>query len=279
MPGGPAPGQRGPVRAHPADAERGHRRRGVLDVHRPGPAAGRRPAQPGRRRDPAPPAHHPAPVQRLAPNFAFTWQSPSRIPLPAGMGFQHAELQAVRMSDYTTTAARPNRGFLQTARAQHVALPPMLLGTAWTLPLHPDTPARHTTTSTSSPRCSGSTPPTGKTRNATAKPATTTRRLASTPQAPSWTKSGRHARLPVPVRILAAMRTANRHRPSRPSPPQRPGHRRPSPGEPGRTGRHTAPRRARWPILHPGGRTSGTITGSYGCTRSGSGTRACSSTR
>ena len=129
------------------------------------------------------------PSSGLLPNFAFTWQSPSRIPLPAGMGFQHAELPAVRMSDYTTTAARPNRGFLQTARAQHVALPPMLLGTAWTLPLHPDTPARHTTTSTSSPRCSGSTPPTGKTRNATAKPATTTRRLASTPQAPSWTKT------------------------------------------------------------------------------------------
>jgi hypothetical protein len=42
------------------------------------------------------------------------------------------------MSEYTT-APRPNRGFMRAARAQRVALPPMLLEVVWSLPLHPDT--------------------------------------------------------------------------------------------------------------------------------------------
>ena len=57
------------------------------------------------------------------------------------MGFRRAELPAVRMSDYTT-ATRPSRGFMQAARAQRVALPPMLLDAVWSLPLHPDTPGQ-----------------------------------------------------------------------------------------------------------------------------------------
>ena len=55
------------------------------------------------------------------------------------MGFGRAGLPAVRMSGYTT-AARPSPGFMQAARAQRVALPPMLLNIVWSLPLHPDTP-------------------------------------------------------------------------------------------------------------------------------------------
>jgi len=74
-------------------------------------------------------------------DVAFTWRSPSQVPLPGGMGFHRAELPAVRMSEYTT-APRSNRGFMQAARAQRVALPPMLLEVVWSLPLHPDTPGQ-----------------------------------------------------------------------------------------------------------------------------------------
>ena len=42
------------------------------------------------------------------------------------------------MSGYTT-AARPSRDFSQAARAQRVALPPLLLDVIWSLPLHPGT--------------------------------------------------------------------------------------------------------------------------------------------
>jgi hypothetical protein len=69
-------------------------------------------------------------------DIAFTWQSPSQVPLPRGMGFTGAELPAVRMSGYTT-ATRRSPGFMQEARAQRVALPPMLLDVIWSLPLHP----------------------------------------------------------------------------------------------------------------------------------------------
>jgi hypothetical protein len=72
-------------------------------------------------------------------DIAFTWRSPSQVPLPGGMGFRRAELPAVRMSEYTT-APRSNRDFTQAARAQRVALPPMLLEGVWSLPLHPDSP-------------------------------------------------------------------------------------------------------------------------------------------
>ncbi len=74
-------------------------------------------------------------------DVAFTWRSPSQVPLPGGMGFRRAELPAVRMSEYTI-APRSNRGFMRAARAQRVALPPMLLEVVWSLPLHPDTPGQ-----------------------------------------------------------------------------------------------------------------------------------------
>ena len=81
------------------------------------------------------------PSGSLLREIAFTWRSPSQVPLPGGMGFGRAGLPAVRMSGYTT-AARPSRGFMQAARAQHVALPPILLEVVWSLPLHPDTPGQ-----------------------------------------------------------------------------------------------------------------------------------------
>jgi hypothetical protein len=74
-------------------------------------------------------------------DIAFTWRSPAQVPLPRGMGFGRAALPAVRMSGYTT-ASRPSRGFMQAARAQRVALPPMLLETIWFLPLHPGIPGQ-----------------------------------------------------------------------------------------------------------------------------------------
>jgi hypothetical protein len=74
-------------------------------------------------------------------DVAFSWRSPSQVPLPGGMGFRRAELPAVRMSEYTT-APRSNRSFMQAAREQRVALPPMLLEVVWSLPLHPDTPGQ-----------------------------------------------------------------------------------------------------------------------------------------
>jgi hypothetical protein len=81
------------------------------------------------------------PSGSLLQNIAFTWRSPSQVPLPGGMGFGLAELPAVRMSEYST-AARPSHDFMQEARAQRVALPPMLLNVVWSLPLHPDTPGQ-----------------------------------------------------------------------------------------------------------------------------------------
>ena len=78
------------------------------------------------------------PSGSLLREIAFTWRSPFRVPLPGGMGFGRAGLPAVRMSGYIT-AARPSPGFRQAARAQRVALPPMLLEVVWSLPLHPDT--------------------------------------------------------------------------------------------------------------------------------------------
>jgi hypothetical protein len=74
-------------------------------------------------------------------DIAFTWRSPSQVPLPGGMGFRLAELPAVRMSEYTVSP-RSNRDFTQAARAQRTTLPPMLLEVVWSLPLHPDTPDR-----------------------------------------------------------------------------------------------------------------------------------------
>jgi hypothetical protein len=79
------------------------------------------------------------PTGSLQQDIAFTWRSPWRVHLPGGMGFRGAELPAVRMSGYTT-AARPSRDFTRAARAQGLALPPMLLDAVWSLPLHPDTP-------------------------------------------------------------------------------------------------------------------------------------------
>jgi hypothetical protein len=81
------------------------------------------------------------PSGSLHQDIAFTWRSPSQVPLPGGMGFGRAELPAVRMSGYTT-ATRSNRSFMQAARAERVALPPMLLEVVWSLPLRPDTPGQ-----------------------------------------------------------------------------------------------------------------------------------------
>ncbi len=81
-----------------------------------------------------------SPAGSLYRHIAFTWQSPWRMPLPGGMGFREAELPAVRMSGYT--AGRAHRDFTQAARAQRLALPPMLLDDVWSLPLHPATPSQ-----------------------------------------------------------------------------------------------------------------------------------------
>jgi hypothetical protein len=55
------------------------------------------------------------------------------------MGFRGAELPAVRMSGYVA-AARASREVARAARAEGLTVPPMLLDTVWPLPLHPVTP-------------------------------------------------------------------------------------------------------------------------------------------
>jgi hypothetical protein len=77
----------------------------------------------------------------LQQSMAFTWRSPWRVPLPGGMGFRGTELPAVRISGYTT-AARAGRDVVQAARAQGLAVPPMLLDVVWSLPLHPASPGQ-----------------------------------------------------------------------------------------------------------------------------------------
>ena len=81
------------------------------------------------------------PTGSLQQDFAFSWRSPWRLPLPGGMGFRGAELPAVRMSGYVT-AARASREVVRAARAEGLAVPPMLLDTVWSLPLHPVTPGQ-----------------------------------------------------------------------------------------------------------------------------------------
>jgi hypothetical protein len=66
---------------------------------------------------------------------AYTWRIPWRLPLPAGRGFAGTELPAVRLSAYTP-AGRANTDFRQEVRRLGVALPPFLLDTTWSLPLH-----------------------------------------------------------------------------------------------------------------------------------------------
>jgi len=81
------------------------------------------------------------PTGTLQHNLAFTWRSPWQIPLPERMGFQGAELPAVRMSSYLTpTSAHRDR--VQAARAEGQSLPPLLLDTVWSLPLHPSGPVQ-----------------------------------------------------------------------------------------------------------------------------------------
>ena len=63
------------------------------------------------------------------------------MPLPGSTGFRGAELPALRMSGYVT-AARASRQVVQAARAEGLAVPPMLLDTVWSLPLHPVTPGQ-----------------------------------------------------------------------------------------------------------------------------------------
>lgn len=81
------------------------------------------------------------PTGSLHQDIAFTWRSPWRVPLPRGTGFGGAELPAVRMSGYVT-AARASREAVRAARAEGLAVPPMLLDTVWSLPLHPATPGQ-----------------------------------------------------------------------------------------------------------------------------------------
>ena len=81
------------------------------------------------------------PTGSLHQDIAFTWRSPWRLPLPGGTGFRGAELPAVRMSGYVT-AARASREVVRAARAEGLAVPPMLLDTVWSLPLHPVTPGQ-----------------------------------------------------------------------------------------------------------------------------------------
>ena len=78
------------------------------------------------------------PAGSLQQDFAFTWRSPCRLPLPRGMGFRGAKLPAVRMSGYVT-AARASRQVARAARAEGLVVPPMLVDTVWSLPLHPVT--------------------------------------------------------------------------------------------------------------------------------------------
>jgi hypothetical protein len=78
------------------------------------------------------------PTGSLQRDMAFTWRSPGRVPLPGGLGFRETELPAVRVSGYT--ADRASRDFMRAARAQGLALPPMLLEVVWSLPLHPASP-------------------------------------------------------------------------------------------------------------------------------------------
>src|SRR5260370_22442172 len=59
------------------------------------------------------------PSGSLHQDIAFTWRSPSQLPLPGCMGLGLAELPAVRLSGYTP-APRPNRLFIQAARPQPV---------------------------------------------------------------------------------------------------------------------------------------------------------------
>jgi hypothetical protein len=72
---------------------------------------------------------------------AYTWRLPWRIPLPQDQGFAGTELPAVRMSAYTS-ARRANPDFRREVRRLGTALPPILLDTIWSLPLHPATPAQ-----------------------------------------------------------------------------------------------------------------------------------------
>lgn len=81
------------------------------------------------------------PTGSLQQDIAFTWRSPWRLPLPARIGFRGAELPAVRMSGYVTVA-RASREVVQAARTEGLAVPPILLDTVWSLPLHPATPGQ-----------------------------------------------------------------------------------------------------------------------------------------
>jgi hypothetical protein len=81
------------------------------------------------------------PTGSLQQDAAFTWRSPWRLPLPGDMGFRGAGLPAVRLSGYVT-AACASREVARAARAEGLAVPPMLLDTVWSLPLHPVTPGQ-----------------------------------------------------------------------------------------------------------------------------------------
>ena len=182
------------------------------------------------------------PTGSLQQDIAFTWRSPWRLPLPGGIGFSGAELTAVRMSGYVT-AARASREVVRAARAEGLAVPPMLLDTVWSLPLHPVTPGPGPRLRSACRRVGGSTRRTGKTKHAGTPPPTRPSRQANTHRARYWTKTRTARSAPIPVRVLAAVRTGDSRRAGRPHRPQRPGDRRQSRSAAGRAGCRTAPGR------------------------------------
>lgn len=81
------------------------------------------------------------PTGTIEETRAFTWRLPWRIPLPAGQGFAGPELPAVRMSSYVS-ARRTNADYRREVRRLGIALPPFLLESTWSLPLHAATAAQ-----------------------------------------------------------------------------------------------------------------------------------------
>ena len=128
------------------------------------------------------------PTGSLQQDIAFTWRSPWRLPLLGGIGFRGAELPAVRMSGYVT-AARASREVFHAARAQGLAVPPMLLDTVWSLPLHPVTPGQATTAICWPPGCGGSIRRTGRTKRAGTPLLIRPSQRANTHRARYWMKT------------------------------------------------------------------------------------------
>lgn len=81
------------------------------------------------------------PTGNIQETQAFTWRALWNLPLPPDRGFMGNELPAVRLSSYTS-ARRNNASFDREVRRLGVALPPILLESPWSQPLHPNTAAQ-----------------------------------------------------------------------------------------------------------------------------------------